>query len=166
MQKRRSEIVLVISRCFYREQSLSWLYTDASASYTRNRDNCKAADIFSLASCCTQSPPRPSDLDTETSFFYRFFFLRALRVSRQRRNVTCSPAGFLRNDRMNQIWRYINAPNYAACWVGKKTIRDKCNDVGSKRSIFVCDKWEQKSREFTDSLFHQDKISFLSWFSR
>ena len=91
------------------------LYTDASASYTRNRDNCKAADIFSLAPRCTQSPPRPSDLDTETSFFYRFFFLRALRVSHQRRNVICSPAGFLRNDRMNQIWRYINAPNYAAC---------------------------------------------------
>ncbi|EGI62537.1 hypothetical protein G5I_09103 [Acromyrmex echinatior] len=31
----------------------------------------------------------------------------------------------LQNDRMNQIWRYINAPNYAACRVGKKTIRDK-----------------------------------------
>lgn len=41
--------------------------------YRRNRDNRKAADIFSLAPRRTRSPPRPSDLDTETSFFYRFF---------------------------------------------------------------------------------------------
>lgn len=65
-------------------------YRDCMYRATYNRDNRKATDIFSLAPRCTRSPPRPSDLDTETSFFYRLFSGLA-RVSLT--NITCLPVG-------------------------------------------------------------------------
>lgn len=46
---------------------------DASTTTTTRNHKAKGY-IFSLVLRCTRSPPRPSDLDTETSFFYRFFF--------------------------------------------------------------------------------------------